>query len=103
MKDAAELMKKRTIEDPMFADVEIIARLFLLLCQFDAAITQLQPYTQAAAFAVILTRYADVILTQAAALVRSEKDKAAADLLWPVTAKSLELAYSLARNRSGNP
>ena len=32
----------------------------------------------------------DVILTQAAALVRSEKDKAAADLLWPVTAKSLE-------------
>ncbi len=40
--------EKRTIEVPMFADGQIAGSL-IRLRQFDAAITQLQPYTQAAA------------------------------------------------------
>lgn len=85
MKEAADLWRKRTPDDPMPADL-VAAEASIRLGQTDAAISLIQPYLQTAS--ADPDQYAAVIATQALALVHSGQVDAAANLLWPLTARS---------------
>jgi predicted Zn-dependent protease len=82
---AADAWKKRSLDNPLPADLAI-AQAQIGLNQDAAAITQLQPYQQAAASDP--DKYADVITVRSAALVRSGQLQPAQDILWPLAQKS---------------
>lgn len=85
MKEAAEVWRKRAIEDPMPADAALAHALVRLRFPEDA-LSVLKPYLEVAS--ANPDRYSEVIATQAAALVHSGAVDAAANLLWPLTSRS---------------
>jgi predicted Zn-dependent protease len=87
MKDAAEMLKKRTVENPLLADLSI-AQALIQLRQFDAALSQLQPYVKAAS--ADPDRYPEVVRTRAIAQVHSDQTSAASEMLWPLTSRSAQ-------------
>jgi tetratricopeptide (TPR) repeat protein len=85
MQAAAQVWKKRSSDEPIGPDLAV-ARAFIGLRRFDAAVSQLQPYAAKAQGEP--DRLPDVVSTYALALVGAGRAQAARDLIWPLTSKA---------------
>jgi predicted Zn-dependent protease len=87
METAAQAWKARLPDDPMPAEIAIV-QAQVDLKQYSQALSQIQPYLAAAQ--ADPEHHADLLTLHCIASVNSGQASAAADLLWPLAAKSAQ-------------